>query len=624
MQVLVDAFHSPRWLLDGDVSDATPVTWLLGLKAKDSRQLADAFAAVSDPAFVWITWGIASRIRRHVEYGRYLSAEAADALTAPAPETLHAVHSWLGHRRTTFSPVNNVLQVWSTVGETRVLLGADFAAFRPIHGSNATTRILRATTAMTLPTHVAAAVSFVSLNAPPLQLAPMAPEVREATAKSNYITPLKLRQMYSVPKLSVQEATQSVPAFFSQSWSPADLAHFERLHRLQPAPVVQAGDRNNNASAASGEISLDLQYITAMAPNATTTVWSMNGSNPFSAADEPFLEWATQVLEMSSPPLVHSISYADDEDHVMAVAKDYAFHLDTLLQKMAVRGLTVLVASGDDGVAGTRIHSQKMSVDEGCAKSGPQWPSSSPYVTTVGATQLGVDGSELVCSGALHGGVTSGGGFSNVYEVPAWQKAVVGRYLASAACPTKPGFFNPVGRGYPDVAVIGAHYSVVLRGKTKGISGTSASTPAFAGLVTLWNDQRLAAGLPPLGFLNPLLYKIGASHPHAFHDIVAGDNGAARNGSYACPVAFHAGPGWDATTGFGSPRFDALTPLIVGKSSLLDDVPSPKTTGLSSLEVAAIVTVVIGLLGVVVFWYRRRRSPKRAYVRIEMPAACTN
>lgn len=52
------------------------------------------------------------------------------------------------------------------------------------------------------------------------------------------------------------------------------------------------------------------------------------------------------------------------------------------------------------------------------------------------------------------------------------------------------------------------------------ISGTSASAPTFAAIVALLNDAMLAAGRPPLGFLNPLLYLKGAA---GLNDITAGN-----------------------------------------------------------------------------------------------------
>lgn len=61
---------------------------------------------------------------------------------------------------------------------------------------------------------------------------------------------------------------------------------------------------------------------------------------------------------------------------------------------------------------------------------------------------------------------------------------------------------------------------VALSGEFIPIDGTSASTPIFAGVVTLLNDARTAAGLPPLGFLNPLFYQARRERPQTFYGTV--------------------------------------------------------------------------------------------------------
>jgi hypothetical protein len=55
-------------------------------------------------------------------------------------------------------------------------------------------------------------------------------------------------------------------------------------------------------------------------------------------------------------------------------------------------------------------------------------------------------------------------------------------------------------------------------------SGTSASAPVFAAMVTLWNSLRLAHGLPPMGFVAPFLYSAAESHPSSFQDVTTGNN----------------------------------------------------------------------------------------------------
>ena len=52
------------------------------------------------------------------------------------------------------------------------------------------------------------------------------------------------------------------------------------------------------------------------------------------------------------------------------------------------------------------------------------------------------------------------------------------------------------------------------------IGGTSASSPTIAGFVALLNDARIAAGKPPLGFLNPLIYALNGE---GFTDITSGN-----------------------------------------------------------------------------------------------------
>ena len=88
---------------------------------------------------------------------------------------------------------------------------------------------------------------------------------------------------------------------------------------------------------------------------------------------------------------------------------------------------------------------------------------------------------------------------------------------------------------------------------TYPISGTSASTPVVAGFFSLINDKRLAAKLPPLGFVNPLLYTALEEAPDAFIDITEGNNKAS-----GCSTGFSAAAGWDPVTGVGSPNFPVL------------------------------------------------------------------
>lgn len=148
------------------------------------------------------------------------------------------------------------------------------------------------------------------------------------------------------------------------------------------------------------------------------------------------------------------------------------------------------------------------------------------------ASQLQVQCSgvaETVCSGSFGGVITSGGGFSqyaNRSETAPWQEAAVNAYLSSSNAANYPPdyYFNSYGRGYPDVATYGSNYMIFLNNSLTRESGTSASAPVFAAMVTLWNDMRLAYGMSSMGFIAPFLYEAYASAPEAFNDIVTGNN----------------------------------------------------------------------------------------------------
>jgi len=89
-----------------------------------------------------------------------------------------------------------------------------------------------------------------------------------------------------------------------------------------------------------------------------------------------------------------------------------------------------------------------------------------------------------------------------------------------------------------------------------GASGTSAAAPLWAAVIAL-ADQYAGRDL---GFVNPALYRIGLSayYHQAFHDVTMGTN------TVEFPTqtitGYHAAPGWDPVTGWGSPNAQVLIP----------------------------------------------------------------
>merc|ERR1711920_665282 len=223
----------------------------------------------------------------------------------------------------------------------------------------------------------------------------------------------------------------------------------------------------------------------------------------------------------------------------------YMLTCNTAFMKAGARGISILFASGDQGVCGR----------SGCglfthSRFHPDFPAASPYITAVGGTDFA--GSDIGDETAWKSG---GGGFSDTFEQPSYQKDAVAQYLASKDANFPPqNLWNRTGRGYPDLAALGGQknpYCIATGGRFAGVAGTSASCHVAAGIFSKLNGLRLAAGKPAMGFLNPFIYQ----NPQAFQDVTSGVN----TGSPTRKYGFKAIKGWDAATGLGTPDFEALS-----------------------------------------------------------------
>jgi len=189
--------------------------------------------------------------------------------------------------------------------------------------------------------------------------------------------------------------------------------------------------------------------------------------------------------------------------------------------------ITIVVASGDNG-ATDGVNGQR-TVD---------FPASSPWVLSVGGTTLNAQGGKILSETVWNAGGTglgaTGGGVSNIFTQPDWQKDA-----------HIPPFFGRTGRGVPDVAADanpGTGYLVRVDGQSMVVGGTTGASPLWAGLIALIN-QGIGHNI---GFADPALYQtIGPSG--VLNDITQGNNSV--NGVQGCT----AGKGWDYCTGWGSP-----------------------------------------------------------------------
>jgi len=390
------------------------------------------------------------------------------------------------------------------------------------------------------------------------------------------IVPQSVWKQYNIPPntLVKTNVTQCVVEFEQQYYAPSDLTlYFQQTGLPTDTPVTVIGP--NDPTKPGGEATLDIEWIMGVAPGAATVFWSIDLPSPGGA--DPILEWALQMANTDNPPQVNSISYGVAEALVdKFLGQGYLARADHEFKKLALRGISVLIASADNGAG-------DLAEIPSCTVLDADWPSQSPYVTAIGSTII-TPVSEPICYqrspiDCLHNPLgeivvsidqglfwTTGGAFSNISSRAPYQAQVVQNYLKHTNIPfPAPGVWNPNGRGYPDVAAVGHNLMCALSGEFVPIDGTSASTPIFAGVVTLLNDARAAAGLPPLGFLNPILYQASRDRPQTFYDPVWGNNrcGALTDTPVCCPEGYHATDGWDASTGLGTPNFLELRQYVL-------------------------------------------------------------
>jgi len=370
------------------------------------------------------------------------------------------------------------------------------------------------------------------------------------------VTPTVLATTYGIAGVTVDRSSknrQAVVEFQLQNYQKSDLTSFFKDF----VPDAQQGDEkvNKNVGAwtpgdepgttgtGTAEGSLDIQYIMGVAPGVKTEFWYYATSFDFCLCVK---NWTTTILATSDGPLVHSVSYGFQGD-LSTVGCTQADDIEADFVKIATMGVSILVASGDSGSG----------YDEKTGKIWPSWPASSPWVTAVGSTAF---------SGNMAGNPEmapdqfgSGGGFSGLFDQSpdaAYQTAAVKAYTSNP--PADPHFppasaFSASGRATPDMSTLGEGFQVYVQGGLYPIWGTSASTPAFAGMVSLLNEARLQAGQPALGFLNQWIYQ----NADAFTDVVLGTNAIGRD-AVPAKLGFNATTGWDPVTGLGTPLFGKL------------------------------------------------------------------
>jgi subtilase family serine protease len=316
------------------------------------------------------------------------------------------------------------------------------------------------------------------------------------------------------------------------------------FNQIAPDGLTSFDPSQNNQVSWSAEISLDVEWAHAIAPDATIDLVLSKSDN-----DADILSALRYAVNHNLGDVI-SQSFGEAEI-CMDPALREPYH--EVYQAAARKHISVFASSGDQGAA-------QPTCDFSSFIKSASTPATDPLVTAVGGTRLTADLStgayqgETVWNEILSGSnIGSGGGFSVLYRRPDYQRGVsgIGRM-----------------RAVPDVAynaavdggVLGAWGVPFGVGAFFRFGGTSAGSPQWAGITAI-ADQ--AAG-ERLGSLNATLYGIGRGEESSrdLHDITVGNNTFTfvdAGGVVHVISGFNAVRGWDAATGWGTPRAAALT-----------------------------------------------------------------
>jgi len=535
----VSPYNATRstWTLDSypPTEQLIKITTALRLNEDRVALLEKTLYEVSDP--------------RHAEYGKHkTAAQVGDILAIPQEQVDRVTNFWKTHGAAAVevSPSKHLMSIAISVADVETALNTRLATFT---NPQVRSSIVRATSTYSVPAALAKDVSMVGeLHQFPrprvLKYADSAtmsstaswPNTCTSSSCANAVTPSVLATRYNFPatQTAVSGNSMAVAEFQGQYYKPTDLTYFNTNCGTNVGVDTNIGTNGNSAGV---EAELDIEYIKSVAPaTPLTDIYSSSYS---------LMAWGQQITGLSSPPLIHSVSYGNDE--AQQTSTEYMLSVNTVFMQAGTQGLSILFASGDQGVCGR----------EGCGlfrhSYHPDFPAASPYVTAVGGTDFATAG----VIGAEKTWADGGGGFSDTFAIPSYQASAVAAYLANpdANLPSS-SLYNASGRAYPDVAALAGvqnPYCVATSGRFAGVGGTSASCPVVAAIFSRLNGVRLGKNGSPLGFLNPFIYQ----NPSAFNDVTQGTNtGGGRAGGFTATT------GWDAATGWGTPDYGKLAALV--------------------------------------------------------------
>ena len=235
-----------------------------------------------------------------------------------------------------------------------------------------------------------------------------------AAAQGHTYPPNQVADIYQFPAGTTGAGQTIAVIELGGGYSDSDLdTYFGGLGIPVPSVTAASVDGGSNApgsdpNGADVEVALDVDVIGAAAPGAAQVVYFAPNS------DSGFIDAISEAAQATPAPIAISISWGQSEDSWTAQGRSA---MDSAMADAAALGITVCVASGDNG-SGDAVDDGQPHVD---------FPASSPHALACGGTKLladaatGVISSEVVWNETAANEGAGGGGVSDEYALPSWQ-----------------------------------------------------------------------------------------------------------------------------------------------------------------------------------------------------------
>jgi tripeptidyl-peptidase-1 len=406
----------------------------------------------------------------HPRYGQHLTGEEVDALVRPKKETSDLVHEWLrenGIEDLSYSSAQDWIDVHLPVSVVEALLDTEYYHYKHENGN-----IVARTTSWSLPRHLhdhidaiqpttsffrAKGEEYTYIDAPAEVPGSYTPPTDADIAKVcnvTSVTPECFATLYRTKGYKAKAGSKNQVAFanylgeipirpdtelFLKKYRPEAVSSARSFKQFSIADgPVQDGPLTYNQSSEgiSREANLDVQAIAGISYPVPIVSYSTGGSPPFvpdistpTNTNEPYLVWVNWLLAQRNIPQVISTSYGDSEQ---TVPRSYAERVCKQFAQVGARGTTLFFSSGDQGVGST--NTCYSNDGKNTTMFLPHFPTSCPYITSVGATmnfqpeEVAYRPSRTV-NGVFRDLYASGSGFSNYFPRPKWQDKAVSKYV---------------------------------------------------------------------------------------------------------------------------------------------------------------------------------------------------